>query len=322
MSRLTALALPAALLLACGADPADSADALNATDLRFDVPAMPTGGLQWVMPEALIEPYTDTMACYVDSYQGETVGVSAIETYQAQGYGHHVLFWTGEVDPDLYPDGSVFDCTDPRTMSAFLPFFIVQPDREADGATIASAKLPEGMGIGLDSGTRFIIQMHYLNTTGETLRVRDVVNFSVMPESSVEVWAAPWGHGITSMPLPPGEETTIAFDCDWPSDVNLLNVFGHMHQYGTKLSLDHTNEAGTSRLYDVPTWTAEYSDTPPATNFDLPGYPVKAGDVFRTSCTWFNDTDRTLDYPDEMCATTGIAYPSRVSMYCNPRPVE
>ena len=32
----------------------------------------------------------------------------------------------------------------------------------------------------------------------------------------------------------------------------------------------------------------------------------------------FNDTDAELNYPHEMCASVGIAYPTRLPIFCNP----
>ncbi|MDP2306620.1 MAG: hypothetical protein Q8P18_11415 [Pseudomonadota bacterium] len=309
-------------LAACG-NPAgitDTAD-IPAVDARFTIPAPPEGGLQWVLPDAVIPPSTDSTRCYVDSYDGEDIGVNTITTYQAEGYGHHLLFWTGDVDPELYPDGSVFDCGNPATMSGWMPLFVVHPDRIEGGAVIAMSDLPDGMGISLDGGTRLIIQTHYLNTTPDPLLVRDAVNFAVLPEAEVEVWAAAWGHGVTDMPVPPGE-SSLAFDCTWAEDVNLLWALGHMHQRGTALSLDHVTPGGTTRIYDVPEWDPAYRDTPPLLEWDMPGYPVAAGDVFTTRCAWFNETDTELNYPDEMCATTGIAWPSKIPIICNPMPAE
>jgi hypothetical protein len=319
--------LPALLLLLSACTPADgdaSADtAADATvDVRFPIPDPPPGGLQWVLPDAVIPASSDTTRCYVDTYDGDDIGVNSIATYQAEGYGHHLLFWTGDVDPEIYPDGAVFDCGDPATMNGWLPLFIVHADHAENGATIATADLPDGMAIALDAGTRLVIQTHYLNTSPSPILARDAVNFEILPEDDVVTWAAPWGHGITDMPLPPGEATTHTFSCTWPQDVHLLYVFGHMHEHGTAFSLDHISSGGTERLYDVPEWDPLYRDTPPLLTWDLPGYPVATGDTFVTSCSWFNDTDAALDYPHEMCAAAGIAYPTRIPLYCNPSPAE
>lgn len=94
-----------------------------------------------------------------------------------------------------------------------------------------------------------------------------------------------------------------------------------MHERGTDMWLDHESEAGTARLCDVPEWDVEYRDTPPVIHHELPGLPVKAGDLFTTSCSFFDSTDAELDYPYEMCATTGMMYPRRTPMFCNPREV-
>lgn len=314
-----------ALLVGCAAPATDDGAgdvAADAVDLRFDLPTVEGDDLMWVTDEMVIPAYAETQLCTVDTYEGPDIGASAIATYQADGYGHHMLFWTGEVDPLVYPDGSSFDCLDPSTMSGWLPLFIVEPDRSEGGAVIATADLPDGMATLLRSGTRLIIQSHYLNPTAEDVLVQDAVTFETTAEDAVETWAAAWGHGITDMPLPPGQATTYAFDCEWPEDVQILSAFGHMHEHGTALSLDHTTADGATRIYDVPEWDVDYRDTPPVGRWDLPGLTVEKGDVFTTSCSFFNSSDAPVDYPFEMCATTGMMYPSRTAMFCNPRPVE
>ncbi len=312
------------ILAACaptddGAAGTDSA--VDATDLRFALPEVGEDDLGWVTDEMVVPAYTEMQTCFVDTYTGPDIGAQAISTYQADGFGHHLLFWTGEVDPLVYPDGSSFDCLDPSTMSGWLPLFIVSPDRSEGGAVIASADLPDGFATLLRSGTRLILQSHYLNPTADALRVQDAVVFQTVPEADVQTWAAAWGHGITDMPLPAGEETTYSFDCDWSEDVHILNIFGHMHEHGTALSVDHHSAGSTTRIYDIPVWDPEYRDTPPVEQPAMPGLPVKAGDRFTTSCSFFNTKDAELDYPYEMCASTGMMYPSRVPVFCNPRPV-
>jgi hypothetical protein len=177
------------------------------------------------------------------------------------------------------------------------------------------------MGSPVRAGTRIVIQSHYINTSADPVLVRDVVNFETIPEDEVEVWAAPWGLGLTDMPLPPGEETTSTCECEWPEDVQILSMFGHMHERGTAMYMDHATEAGTERLYDVAAWDPEFRDTPPVIHHALPGLAVKAGDASTTSCAFFNSEDTELDFPYEMCAMTGMMYPSRTPMSCNPRQV-
>lgn len=307
-------------LLACFAVDADQdADsALAPLDVRFDVPAVPDAGQQWITPDIVVPAYADQHTCIAGTYTGPDIGATQIETFQAEGYGHHLLIWVGELDPELYPDGTAFDCSNAAVMSGWLPIFIVHPDRTENGAFVASADLPEGMGISLENGTRTIIQSHYLNTTDHDILTRDVINFDAIPAAEVERWAAAWGDGLTDMPLPPGEDTTHAFDCTWPTDVNILYMFGHMHQHGTSFALDHTQGGITTRPYEVTDWDPDFRDTPPLTEWQMPGYPVSAGDVFRTSCSFYNDTDKELNYPDEMCASSGILYPSKTPIFCNP----
>jgi len=101
-------------------------------------------------------------------------------------------------------------------------------------------------------------------------------------------------------------------------EVNILSMGGHMHGFGTEYSVRWLEGTGdTETIYDVPVWEPSYRYDPPVLNFE-PGELVMAqGDALETECTWFNDTDELLGYPDEMCTTFGVAYPLEQSFHCD-----
>ena len=90
-----------------------------------------------------------------------------------------------------------------------------------------------------------------------------------------------------------------------------------MHEWGTSITLDWTTEEGTDRLYEVPEWKTEYRDWPVVADYQPLGLEVKAGDVFTTTCNWFNTTDREMVFPEEMCSNAGMAYPSMLPIICS-----
>ena len=63
----------------------------------------------------------------------------------------------------------------------------------------------------------------------------------LVEEASVETWAAPLVLVDTDFSLPPGESTTVSFDCALEEELNLLFLLGHMHEWGTAFSTDHTS---------------------------------------------------------------------------------
>lgn len=303
------------LLLACAGDPKTDDTAAGTTDVRVnDVPEPPSPGLQILGPEVVIPAYTDRMFCVPYTYTGEDVGVHEYDAYQGQ-FGHHIIALQFYADPTAWPDGEAKDCTDSQgeLMSEAEPVIIAP----TFGAGENLFTLPDGMAASLKSGTRLLLQSHYLNTSAADILVRDVVNLGFIPKEEVEVWAAPYALTRIDLDLPPGQSSTVDFDCSFERDYNLLMMFGHMHEWGQAFKAESVEGDALETLYEVPTWTADYRDAPPVTEYgDTPLF-MAAGSTIRTTCTWFNDTDAALGFPNEMCATSGMLYPSKVPVICS-----
>ena len=144
------------LLLACVGD-----EPTAYTDLRHDWPDPPANGVQYKMPELEIPPYTDLMACYFGTYQGEDIGIDTVETFQDDAYGHHVILLGTSADPVEHPDGSVIDCSSEEQldMEDLSPLFI--PAGAGDeGSGLGDMDLPDGMAIKYKTGARWILQSH------------------------------------------------------------------------------------------------------------------------------------------------------------------
>jgi hypothetical protein len=298
------------LLLACGSDPES-----DAVDLRIDLPPPPDVGEQFVTPALTIPPFTEQQWCSFLRYDGDDVGVSGADTFQSEN-GHHAILMISNADEGEYPDGSLFDCTDRDTlpMTNMEPLFIVK----AQGPGRSGMQFPGGMAVKLRSGTRLVLQSHYINTSAEPILVHDAVNLSYVPVESVTTWAAPYAHTLSEMPLPPHEETTLTVDCTWEADANILFLLGHMHEHGTAFAVDWTHADTTERVYEIPEWDPGMRDQPPTDDYEAGAFAVRAGDRFVTTCTWLNTTERELNFPQEMCVTAGMAYPSLVPLICDP----
>lgn len=270
--------------------------------------------------------------CFFFSYDGPDVGVNIAQNWQNPDYGHHAqLMQYNVAASEEFPDGSVFDCTedDDLPMTDMEPIYI-PADAFEPGFT--EMNLPEGFATILKSGARLVLQSHYINYRAEPILVRDVVNLHFTPVEEVETWVAPWVTVYTNLELPALEETEISFDCTWGEDIGpfnadvyLLSALGHMHEWGTAFSLEHGlagEGAEPSTLYEIPEWDPEFRDAPPMNAYGLDAYKVSPGDVFTTTCRWFNDTDSMIDFPQEMCVATGMAYSRdvdlKVPMLCDP----
>jgi len=309
------LLTPALLALSCA-----TTDETERIDLRHDWPDPPANGVQYRMPDLEIPPYTDAMYCLFGTYEGEDVGISTVETFQDPDYGHHVILLGTSADVAEYPDGAVVDCSteDTLDMDDLSPLFIPAGAGDED-AELGDMALPEGMAIKYKTGARWILQSHYINPTDTPMVTSDAVNVGFIDAAEVETWVAPFVNNVMDVDLAPQQETTTVMQCTWDREVSLLFLLGHMHEWGTSFSLDwiHAADGSEERIYEVEDWRVDYRDEPPVTLYETGEMTVLPGDVFRTTCTWFNDTDETMGFPAEMCTSTGLVYPQTVPLMCS-----
>jgi hypothetical protein len=114
----------------------------------------------------------------------------------------------------------------------------------------------------------------------------------------------------TGFTLAPDAPTNSTSDCVAQSDVQIIMMANHMHEFGATASTE-VLRAGTGAvemLHQDPAWTydmqfnAVYSRWPVETPFVL-----HMGDTIRTTCSWVNTTAKSMVFPREMCIGTGFA---------------
>jgi hypothetical protein len=177
--------------------------------------------------------------------------------------------------------------------------------------------MPDGVAIQFQEGQKYVLDMHYINTTGCTMIVQNGVNIGTVALEEVENWAAPMRMDGGIVELPSGEETVVTYDCEFETDMTILSVGGHMHEHGTSYLVEHVDSSeSATAIYDIDPWDEEYRDFPLLENFGDGELEVKQGDAFRTHCTWFNSTEGLLTFPEEMCTTFVVAYPLEKAVSC------
>lgn len=293
MRTLLAVALVSLVALTnCGPAP------VMPRDLRVQVPAVDPGFLDFVTNEQVIGPGEDKMFCSELEYDGADTAFTEVESLQGK-FGHHVIL-VSTTKPR--GKGSNYDCTE---MTDFLPLAI-----PANG-------WPAGHGSSLPKGTPVVVQMHYVNTGTQPILVRDIVRLKRMDPAQVTTWVSPFALNHEGFTVPPHGEQTVTFDCTMTKPYKLLLVGGHMHENGTRFKVEWSpGGAGMSTLYDVPMWKASYRDEPPVNLYLSEMKDVPANTVFRTSCSWLNETDKPLAYPHEMCATFGLFAGTKEPLVC------
>ncbi len=314
MRRMFAL-----LLVACS----PSTDALldeplgddtGVSDVRVDPGAPPEGGFQLLTPEYTIAPHSDEMLCFFGTYEGPDVGVNFYQWFQDPEFGHHMMLLDA-YDGEMVPDGTVLDCSG-QSLMALRPLLEAN---ELLGEISGRMVLDDGIAVRLRTGQRWAMQSHYINTSDRALLVRDAMNIGVVPVEEVENWAGTWSFNTSVFSLPPQEASRLSFSCAWPSDVNVLHMMGHMHDYGTAIHVSHDRPGSntSTEVYALPEWDPAWQQQPRLRSYAAGELMPRAGDQLTVTCDFLNTTDAALEFPSEMCVAAGLAWPLDAPLSCD-----
>ena len=214
------------------------------------------------------------------------------------------------------PNGAVLDCTEANDvgMEGFEPFMV--------GGIIADANhrgeliLPDGMASRVREGQRIVLQSHYVNTSPDSILVQDELQLDVVPEDDVDTWAAPFVHTEPDLDIPTGV-SSLDVSCTFDADYTVLFMGGHMHEWGKSYRIVRETETEPEELYEIAEWDPYFRDAPEYADYQSDGgLQVTQGTTFVSTCEWDNDTEGTLGFPAEMCATFGMLYPAKAPIIC------
>lgn len=311
------------LLTACS-DPAkdsDSGAGVDAVDLRLteaDISTYQDGDILLWGPDVVVPPYTEQMWCLYGTWAEGDAGITRFESWEGS-YGHHIVL-TGTTTSDVdAPDGSMFECTTTEQYSMENLEPITLPNASyRDGEWVTDYfVIPDNMAAKIDDGQRYVLQSHFVNTSDQPVRLQDVALIRTVPEDSVETWVAPIVTNTDLFSIPAQSEETHTFDCTFGSDYYLTGLLGHMHEWGSAISIEMISGDTSNTLFEIAEWDPTYRDISPVNNFEAGTMLIPAGTTIRTSCTWYNDTDTDLIFPSEMCSGVGFVYPALTPEVCS-----
>lgn len=314
--EIFAATVVATALAACGsgAGGPNPTGAGSAAEAAFDPPAVEPGYTRVISPTVHdISPGADVTFCqYVMAPVDEDTDVLDVRGYQSK-FGHHAVAFS---TTSTAPLGSSMQCMgegmDMGTTSngggaalASMGTFLGGVGGEAGGA----AALPANVAFRLGKGSGIMLNVHYINTGERVVDGNAVLDFKFAAPDPNRKIAAMFLNLDFGFSLPPGTETDSTIECTAKSDLSLIMMSNHMHEYGISASTDVTRGSGVVEgLHDDPTWNYDMQFNPVYSRW-TPEAPfvIHAGDVIRTRCSWMNDTAKTLTFPREMCIGVGFA---------------
>ncbi|HVU04205.1 MAG TPA: hypothetical protein VHE30_20750 [Polyangiaceae bacterium] len=165
---------------------------------------------------------------------------------------------------------------------------------------------PPGVGRFLSGATGLRVQIHFLNTSEETVHGEIAVTLRGDPPDLVPIHASQIFINTASISVAPRSQGSAQKDCAIPKDINVFTAASHMHQHGTYYT---ARSSDGQLLYETNQWAepVPWTFTPPR--------KLSAGSTITEHCDYDNDTDYSLGFGEsaatnEMCIFTGAYYPA------------
>ena len=269
----------------------------------FNPPPVADGYTRYVLPAIHgFPPGGDKMYCQWIALANDTdLDVVDIKGYQSVTGHHAVLYSTSETE-DV---GTSRECT---TQDMVSVEFLGGVGGEAGGG---APKLPDPYVFRFGKQRMLLANAHYLNATDSAQDVQSVLDIKTAAPSDAHKPAGMVNATYTDFSIP---ANTGSYSLDTyatvPVDMTLLVWFNHMHASGLSAltEVKHANGAVQTLAVDT-TWLPEEAFNPTFTHFDPSSsspMQLKAGDQLHINCTWANNTNAPVLFPDEMCVASGF----------------
>ena len=226
---------------------------------------------------------------------GDDIEVTKFESHMASG-SHHLLMYYMGPDPKTGPlqDGPLTPCSGLEFHAS--PYGTQLPDD--------FVQYPPGIAALAKKTDGFRFQSHYLNTTNAPITASVVTTFHIAEPGTITDHAGVLFMVQPNFAIKPHTTQVVTRNCKVPRDMNLLLASSHMHQHGTHFD----GNVGGNLVYTTNTW-----DNPKPKIFS-PEVVAKQGDPISFSCTFQNDSDKTLTFGEsalinEMCIFSAQYYP-------------
>lgn len=220
--------------------------------------------------------------------------MDAVEVTGAQSTGGHHANLYATTDAEPVGTNHVFQEADQLTQQTLGGI---------GGEGNQSIKLPEGVVFRVTKGSGLLIQSHFINAGAQAIEGRSVLDVKLTTVDPTAQVASVMTNVTTQISIPPGQSTTVDFKCPVKTDFRALMWANHMHDYGTSATTELINADGTTTPLQVDAhWEGSWAFHPNYTTFSVqsPGI-IPAGSTLHTKCTWANNTNQTITFPDEMC---------------------
>lgn len=244
-----------------------------------------------------VAPGEDVTYCtFTDVVLGEaTIFRQSFGAQSPQGHHSILQYTTTPLEPGTHP------CGDADMGSTFLL-------GGTGGKGVADEQTyPPNFGVEVPAGAQLVINHHWLNTSDAAVRGQAMMLARELPRGGDTVLAGNMILFASGWEIPARGEKSHSVSCTYQEDVDYVNALGHMHEYGTHVSIEIERAAGGTEAVIDADWTADMATGASGQiiySLDDP-LRIKKGDTVHLTCDWANDTDEALGFPREMCLFFG-----------------
>jgi hypothetical protein len=248
-------------------------------------------------------PSGDSFECfYTDVITDRELAVLRATGDQGGNGGHHItVYYTDTVQEVGHHPCDDFEMT---------MWHQVGGAGESNNDPDFSLDLPAGLATRVPAGKQMVLQSHYINT-GEPAMANDFITLHLGAPTEVEAYVNQFVVIDVGFQVPAGQGLESITTCTVPSEVAVVTLLGHMHEWGTyyKLEIIDDQDQTMDMLYET-VWDPSYSSHPPVNHYTKEAPLVlAAGTRIRQTCQWQNTEFEDLLFPREMCLSYSLFFP-------------
>jgi hypothetical protein len=264
-------------------------------------------GVQITTPMFDLAPGQEKFSCYHAEIpvDGE-IDVHYWESKMTEGSHHFILY---AANSDLSPVGTM-DQSGCTTNFQNWVYSSAQPHIDLS--------MPEGVAMVLGSRQRVLFDMHYINTTQNTLHAQVVLNV-VLAKGSFQKAASLISFNV-GIAIPANGMQTVSGDCTPGAGAKFFYMLTHTHRRGLLATITRTlangqmgEELVRSTDWEVPQEKKYLTD---------PYLTFMPGEKFHYTCQYMNDLPQVVTAgpsaaTNEMCMAITYYFPSSATGSCN-----
>ena len=278
----------------------------------------PRSGAQLRLAEFDVPPGGEREVCEAIQLDNRVpIDVSALQFASPTGAGyvshHFALFVDDNDDFASLPQGAV---TTAGCIGFGQNFGAIIAGVQAPRQTIV---FPRGVGFTFKPHQIFLLDLHYINDSTRPLRVDGAVNLLRARKGSIVHHARAFQLGTFHISIPPDADGSASAHWTAPFPMNVVELSTHSHKHTMSVDVD-VLRAGVDTGQELQTTDWQH---PTLMRLTTP-LRLAAGDGFRWTCNYYNNTPNVLRFgetsQDEMCFAIGAFYLDDDAMALPPVP--